>query len=259
MKTLLIWILLFTALIGTIVYLLLMRDGLQNPFRADELPAIATTTAPVSFDQATVYTCAGGSIVAAAFKTGDTSVLELSLPETDPFVLTSTEAASGAKYKSETGMVFWEKDGRALVENETGVLFADCVVRDAVTTVENIATTTPNELTGTQWIWKETVFATGTTTTPNQPEDFILTFSENNRFSANTDCNNIGGGFVGGNDGAVSFSEMVSTLMACEGDTKEGVFSAQLTQVVSYQLLDDTLVLTLKSDAENGEMKFIKK
>jgi heat shock protein HslJ len=259
MKTLLIWVLLFSALIGTIVYLLVQRDGFSNPFRAEELPMIATTTTPVSFDQATVYVCAGGDVVATAFQTGDTKVIELSLPETDPLILTATEAASGAKYKSETGIVFWEKEGRALVENETGVLFADCVVRGTDMVAENIATTTQSELINTQWVWVETVFATGTPTVPNQPEDFILTFSENNRFSANTDCNNMGGGYVGGTEGALTFSEMVSTLMACDGDIKEGVFSSQLAQVVSYRLTTDNLVLTLKSDDENGEMKFIKK
>jgi heat shock protein HslJ len=259
MKTLLIWILLFSALIGTIAYLLIQRDGFSNPFKADELPVIATTTVPVSFDQATVYTCAGGSVVAAAFKSGDTSVIELSLPETDPLVLTTTEAASGAKYRSATGIVFWKKEGRALVENETEVLFADCVVQGSEMVVGNIATSTQSELTGTQWVWEETVFATGTSTVPNKPEDFTLSFSENNRFSVNTDCNNMGGGYVGGNDGALTFSEMVSTLMACEGDVKEVVFSSHLAQVVSYRLTAEYLILTLKSDDENGEMKFTKK
>jgi heat shock protein HslJ len=259
MKTLLIWVLLFVALIGTIGYLLMQRDGFSNPFRADDMPPVATTTAPISFDQATVYTCAGGSVVAAAFKTDDSSVLELSLPDTDPLLLTAIEAASGARYRSETGIVFWEKEGRALVENESGVLFADCVVRGAETVPTLIATTTANELTNTQWIWVETEFATGTAVTPNKPEDFTLTFSENNRFSANTDCNNMGGTYTGGVDGVLTFSEIVSTLIACEGDIKEGVFSSQLAQVVSYRLTADELVLTLKNDEENGEMRFTQK
>jgi heat shock protein HslJ len=258
MRTLLIWILLFTALLGTIGYLLVQRDGFPNPFRTDNSPEVASTTPPVTFDQATVYTCAGGSVVAAAFKTGDTSVIELSLPDTNPQILTATESASGARYRNETGLSFWEKDGRALVENETGVLFAECIARGAEVPPSEIATTTPNELTGTQWVWVETVFATGTAVTPNNPEDFILTFAENNRFSANTDCNNMGGGYNGGEDGALSFSEMMSTLMACEGDIKEGVFSSQLAQVVSYKIAGDELVLSLKNDAENGERKFTK-
>jgi len=257
MKTFIIWSLLFLSLISTIIFLLSKQSDINFPFRADKPVDIATTTAPLTFDQAIVYTCAGGSVVAAAFKTGDTSIIELSLPDNGPMILNSMETASGAKYISETGVVFWEKAGTALVEKDGTVIYADCKIGQPEPQVPT-ASSTKSELEGTKWTWVETSFASGSSTTPNKPEDFVLTFSENGRFSSNTDCNNVGGSYVGGVDGAISFTEMVSTLMACSGDVKEGEYIGQLGKVVSYKVNQDELVLSLKSDEENGEMKFTK-
>lgn len=256
MKTFIIWFILFASLIGTIVFLVSERnDGRdQNANDADTQGAQNT---PLSFDQAIVYTCAGGAQIATAFETGTTARLELSLPSSNPVVLKSTESASGAKYTNETGIVFWEKSGIALVEQNNQVTYADC--KQGAASPDVVATATTSLLVGTQWIWIETRFATGTASTPNKPEDFILTFAEGDRFSANTDCNNVGGGFVSGEGGAISFKEIVSTLMACEGDIKEADFVSQLDSVGSYRIDGDTLTLSLASDAENGEMKFTKK
>lgn len=257
MKTASIWILLLLALAGTVLFLASQMTDLPNPFTTDSPTPVATTTAPLTFDQATVYTCSDGSVVAAAFKTGDTTVLEVSLPNTNPLVMTQVQAASGARYAHESGQAFWEQGGVVLIEKNGEVVFANCQVKPASEIIP--AATSTNELSGTQWVWIQTSFATASSIEPNAPEDFSITFSDNNRFSANTDCNNVGGGFVGGNDGAVSFSEMVSTLMACEGDVKEGEFVSQLSQVFSYRIEDEELTLSLKSEEENGEMKFTKK
>jgi heat shock protein HslJ len=259
MKTIIIWVVLIGALIATLVFLLSMVTDISNPFRSNETEPVATSSTPMTFDQATVYTCAGGSVVASAFKTGDTTVMEVSLPNTDPMILTQTEAASGARYNNQSGFGFWEQGGVVLVEKAGEVIYADCKVVPVGEMVDTATTTPANELTGTQWIWNETSYATATSVEPNEPEDFVLTFAENNRFSANTDCNNVGGGYVGGTDGDVAFTEMVSTLMACEGDTKEGAFVAMLTDVVSYRIEDSQLVLSIKNDDDNAEMKFTKK
>ena len=256
MKTLIIWTVLFVSLIGTIAFLLSQRNDAADKSASDG-DGKDVLKAPLTFDQATIYTCTGGSVVAAAFKTGDTSVLELSLPNSNPLILKSTEAASGAKYINDTGIIFWEKAGVAIVEKDNEIIFTDCKVGQALGEAV-VATTSPSELADTVWVWTETIYATGTPVAPNKPADFILTFAENNRFSANTDCNNVGGAFVGGIDGSVSFSEVVSTLMACEGDTKEAAFIGMLAQVVSYKLTGSELILSLKSNEENGEMKFMK-
>jgi heat shock protein HslJ len=257
MKTALIWIALLLALAGTVLFLVSQMTGLPNFFTKNSETPVATTTAPLTFDQATVYTCSDSSVVAAAFKTGDTTVLEVSLPNSNPLVMTQIEAASGARYAHESGLAFWEQGGVVLIEKDGEVVFANCQVKS---TSETIPTATEaSELSGSQWVWTQTTYATGTTVEPNEPEDFIMTFSDNNRFSANTDCNNLGGGFTGGNDGVIAFTEMVTTLMACEGDIKEGAFMTQLAQAVSYSLDDSELTFNLKSDEGDGEMTFTKK
>lgn len=257
MKTASIWILLLLALGGTLLFLVNQMTDFPNPFTSDAPAPVATTTVPLTFDQATVYTCSDGNVVVAAFKTGDTTVLEVSLPNSNPLVMTQTEAASGARYAHESGLAFWEQGGVVLIEKDGEVVYTNCQVKPAAELTPTATST--SELSGSQWVWTQTIYATGTTVEPNEPEDFIMTFSDNNRFSANTDCNNLGGGFTGGNDGVLAFTEMVTTLMACDGNIKEGDFMTQLAQVVSYSLEDSELTLNLKSDEGNGEMKFTRK
>ncbi len=257
MKTTLIWTVLLIALAGTLLFLVSQMTDIKNPFRKETVEQVATTTPPLTFDTATVYTCSNGGVVAAAFKTGDTSVVEVSVPDTNPLIMNQVEAASGARYTHESGMAFWEKGGIVMIENNGEVIYTDCTVGTMPDMTQ--ASTTAGPLTGTQWVWTETSFATASSVEPNVPEDFIITFAENNRFSVNTDCNNVGGSFVGGIDGAISFTEMVSTLMACEGDVKESTFVGQLGKVVSYRIDETNLILSLKSDDDNGEMKFTKK
>ena len=257
MKTFIIWFILFTALIGTTLYLVSQRVGFRNPFVAENSTKDPAVTIPMTFDQAIVYTCADGSIVGAAFKTGDTSVVEVSLPQTNPLTMTQVEVASGARYVHESGFAFWEKSGTVLVEKDGEVVYTDCKVGQVVPAPETATPT--NELAGTQWVWTQTSFATASSVKPNKPEDFVITFSENNRFTANTDCNNVGGNYVGGTAGAVSFREMVSTLMACAGDTKEAMFVEQLGAVVSYKINDTALIFSLKTDTVSGEIEFTKK
>lgn len=245
------------VLLGTIGYLLSVRYGFVNPL-AQVTDSVQTSDgSPLTFDQAVVYTCAGSSSIAAAFKTGDTDIVELSLPDMNPALLTKVAADAGVKYTNEAGLIMWEQDGVVRVENPETVLYTNCVSGQVNEPLPEMPLA--DELVGTEWVWKETIYATGTKMTPKVPDDFSITFSENQRFSANTDCNNVGGAYVGGGGGALSFAQMVSTLMACSGDVQEGAFVAQLGEVVSYRLEDAALVLTLKSDEENGEMIFSKK
>jgi heat shock protein HslJ len=257
MKTTLIWIVLLLALAGTVLFLASQMTDIKNPFKKEVVEQVATTTPPLTFDTATVYTCSNGGVVAAAFKTGDTSVIEVSIPDTNPVIMNQAESASGARYTNESGLVFWEKGGVVMIEKSGEVIYTDCkagTMPDA-----SLVSSSTSPFTDTQWVWTETSFATASSVEPNEPEDFIVTFAENNRFSANTDCNNVGGSYVGGTDGAIAFTDMVSTLMACEGDVKESAFVSQLGQVVSYRIDGTNLVLSMKSDGDNGEMQFTKK
>jgi len=87
----------------------------------------------------------------------------------------------------------------------------------------------------------------------NKPGLFILSFNDEKRFSAKTDCNNMGGEYtLDGN--LLVFSNIYSTLMYCEG-SQESEFSALLSEVASYRLTDAG-ELILSSTTEPNLMTF---
>ena len=155
MKTAIIWVGLMVALAGTIVFLVMQGHGTGSLFGKKSVDTLATTTAPLSFDEAIVYTCPDGSLVAAAFKTGDTTVVEVSLPNNNPVIMLQTEAASGARYITDSGLAFWEKGGVVMVENNGEVIHADC--REGVSAEALPVATSTNELSGTVWVWNKTI------------------------------------------------------------------------------------------------------
>ena len=120
---------------------------------------------------------------------------------------------------------------------------------------EQDLTTSANQgpLTGTSWQWVQTTMNDDSTTTPTKPDAFILTFVDNMRFGSTTDCNKFMGSYT--TDGnAIAFSEMASTRMACLEDSQEELYTKSLSEVSSYILEGDTLILELKMDS--GNMQF---
>jgi heat shock protein HslJ/membrane-bound inhibitor of C-type lysozyme len=113
---------------------------------------------------------------------------------------------------------------------------------------------TDSTLADTSWQWQETQYNNNDLVTANEPEEFILTFTEEGRFSATTDCNNVGGSFTAG-EANISFSQMMSTEMACMGDTQEEAFTKMLAETNGYLITEEgNLALTLKYDT--GSMIF---
>jgi len=87
----------------------------------------------------------------------------------------------------------------------------------------------------------------------NKPGLFILSFNDEKSFSAKTDCNNMGGQYtLDGN--SLTFGDMYSTLMYCEG-SQESEFSALLGKVTEYKFTDDG-GLILSSTTEPDLMMF---
>jgi heat shock protein HslJ len=84
--------------------------------------------------------------------------------------------------------------------------------------------------------------------TPAKPEAFSLTFADDGSFSATTDCNGVGGQYV--TDGpALTFSDMMSTLMYCEG-SQETDFVGYLSNTSGYHFTTKgELILDLKFDS----------
>ncbi|MCA9357499.1 META domain-containing protein [Candidatus Nomurabacteria bacterium] len=98
------------------------------------------------------------------------------------------------------------------------------------------------------WNWQKTTYNNDTELVPNKPEDFRVTFNDDGTFSAQTDCNSLGGSYEV-QDNKISFGNIAATMMFCEG-SKEQEFSAMLGEVQSYLFTSKgELVLELKMDS----------
>ncbi|MBP9827841.1 META domain-containing protein [Patescibacteria group bacterium] len=119
---------------------------------------------------------------------------------------------------------------------------------------EKQADTSMIAITDTSWTWTTTLLAAEGAFTPNEPERFVLTFETDGRFGSSTDCNTMGGNYT--MDGAsLSFGEIISTKMYCEG-SQEATYAEQLGNVVAYVISEEgSLMLTLQDD--QGTMVFV--
>jgi heat shock protein HslJ len=96
------------------------------------------------------------------------------------------------------------------------------------------------------WTWVRTEYSDGKKVSPKKVDAFTLTFNKDGTLSVKTDCNNMGGSYTV-KGGALSFSNMVSTLMFCDG-SQEGEFSAMLSAVTNYRFTSKgELILDLKA------------
>lgn len=112
-----------------------------------------------------------------------------------------------------------------------------------------------SKLTANAWVWVATNRAAGTDVTPKKPGAFTITFASDGRMSGTTDCNSFGGTYTA-NGMNVSFGNLTSTLMYCDG-SQESVFTGFLSTVKSYEIdASGTLVLKL---ANSDTMAFRKK
>lgn len=100
----------------------------------------------------------------------------------------------------------------------------------------------------TEWRWVSALYNDGKELKPRTFGDFTLTFKNDGTFGAKTDCNSMGGKYkVQGN--LITFSEMMSTLMYCEG-SQEGDFAKILEHTASYLFTNrGELILEFKFDS----------
>ena len=256
MKTAIITISIFVVLIMTLIYLVSVRSGFMFSITKNETEEILIEPVELTFDQAIVYTCGDGSVIAVAYKTSDSKVLELSLPTIGPIIMEQTEALKSTLFKHETGYELTFKADLIQVKKDGESIYSDCAL--GTMKITESATVNIDTLQETKWKWIKTAVASGTPTQPNNADDFILTFATDNRFSANTDCNNIGGVYSTGPFEVLSFTDIISTRMVCEGNTKESLFMTYLEQVSLYQIINNELILTLTSIDKSGQMTFTK-
>lgn len=103
-------------------------------------------------------------------------------------------------------------------------------------------------LTAKTWHWIEARYEDGRVITPKRAEAFTLAFKADGSFGITTDCNG-GGGSYTSQDGTLTLSDMMSTLMFCEG-SQEGEYQQLLGNVSGYHFTDaGELILDLKFDS----------
>ncbi len=101
----------------------------------------------------------------------------------------------------------------------------------------------------TVWRWQYALYNDGREIRPNKPESFTLKFENNGTFSATTDCNSVSGKYVASAQGIISFTELVSTLMYCDG-SQEPDFVQVLNNTSNYHFTSrGELILDLKFDS----------
>ncbi|MES2471101.1 MAG: META domain-containing protein [Patescibacteria group bacterium] len=104
------------------------------------------------------------------------------------------------------------------------------------------------------WRWINVTYGDGTSIKPKQALAFTLDFNSDGTFSATTDCNRLAGKFVA-KDGAIKFSEMISTKMFCEG-SQEADFQKVLERAAGYMFTSKgELVLDLERDSGSAVFK----
>src|SRR3989344_4581035 len=98
------------------------------------------------------------------------------------------------------------------------------------------------------WAWVSALYNDERQVYPKKAGVFSLTFGNEGRFSATTDCNSMAGAYAA-KDGRISFTEIISTLMFCEG-SQEGEFAQMLTNTSSHHFTSrGELILDLKFDS----------
>jgi heat shock protein HslJ len=98
------------------------------------------------------------------------------------------------------------------------------------------------------WTWVKTSYNNDTEITPNQPEAFTLTFTEEGMVSATTDCNAISGTYsTEGNQ--ITFGPLAMTKKYCP-NSQEQDFAKTLSETQSFFFTSKgELVFDLKFDS----------
>ena len=110
------------------------------------------------------------------------------------------------------------------------------------------ACTTKNETSSPSLIgsWKLTSYSHADVLTPAvSGTDAGLNFNDDGTLTGNSGCNGLGGNYKAEGD-QVTFSDVVSTLMACDEArmAQEGAFHQVLTETATFNIEGNTLTIT---------------
>lgn len=116
------------------------------------------------------------------------------------------------------------------------------------------AATEPSQnITGAVWKWTTSQFSDGKTTTPSDPNQYLVEFLADGTVGIKADCNQVGGSYtLDGNNLTIALGP--STLVACPEGSLDSEYLRQLGLVSSYFIKDGKLILEFKFDS--GSMTF---
>ncbi len=83
-----------------------------------------------------------------------------------------------------------------------------------------------------EWAWASTIYSYGKEVKPAKANRFTLTFQNDGKFSASTDCNMVGGRYMVKAE-FFTFTDLVATQMFC-ANSQERDFIQMLKQTQSY-------------------------
>ena len=107
-----------------------------------------------------------------------------------------------------------------------------------------------SELIAKKWTWVKTTSSDGAVVTPVQSDKFTLTFAKDSSVAITTDCNG-GGGKYTATGSKLSFGEIASTLMYCDG-SQETQFFSMINDVQGYTISPNgELTLNLTSGGKS--------
>lgn len=138
-----------------------------------------------------------------------------------------------------------QKDGNLIIDIKIGKLFMQ-----EINSIEQVngAVTSINPLIGKEYKWLRTELKNNNIVLPLVQGKFSLIFSEDLKFSVQTDCNSNGGNYSF-EESRLSFKDIVATRMYCE-NSQEEVFIRDLQKTSSYEILpDETLILNFSDNS----------
>ena len=98
------------------------------------------------------------------------------------------------------------------------------------------------------WVWVSALYNDGKKVEPKQAGKFTLTFLDDTRFSASTDCNSMSGSYTA-DTYSITFSQIAMTKMYCEG-SQESDFATLLQDSAGYLFTSrGELIFDLKFDS----------
>ena len=100
-------------------------------------------------------------------------------------------------------------------------------------------------LTGKTWQWvaSETTVPASISNVPD-PENYTITFNDDDTFNAKVDCNQVSGQYTTGDGGTMTITPGPSTMAACPEGSADALFLAALSGTTAYKIDAGQLVLT---------------